>query len=113
MKKRLAVTVVLSFCALPVLSEAQDDEAAAVDPEDAIIRLDPNADDLDIWSQLRDTADDADREPGLIPIGRLQRPGVLSFFQLPLALTPEDLRAANVDVAILGAGVDMGLDSVS
>ena len=79
------------------------------DPEDAIIRLDPDAASLDVWSQLRDTSGDADREPGLIQIGRLNIPGVQSFFDLPVALNQDDLRAANVDIAIMGAGVDMGV----
>ena len=35
---------------------------------------------------------------------------MLTFFQLPVALTPEDLRAADVDVAIIGAPVDMGIN---
>jgi agmatinase len=109
MKSRVVFATVLGLFALPLLSAAQDEEAAApMDPEDAIIRLDPNAEDLDVWSQLRDSSEDAEREPGLIPVGRLRRPGVLSFFQLPLAFTPEDLTAAKVDVAILGAPVDMG-----
>ena len=106
MKNSLFVAVLSSLVALPVVCMAQDE--SAVDAEAAIIRLDPNAEGLDVWSQLRDTSNDAQREPGLIPTGRLRRPGVLSFFSLPLAFTPEDLRAADVDVAILGAPLDMG-----
>ncbi len=109
MKTRLAVATLFGLFALTLLCAAQDEEQAAPnDPEDAIIRLDPNAEGLDVWSQLRDTSEDAQREPGLVPISRLRRPGVLSFFSLPLAFTPEDLQAANVDVAILGAPLDMG-----
>ncbi len=109
MRIRVSIATILSLCALPLLCTAQaEQEAEPVDPEAVIIRLDPNAENLDVWSQLRDASEDADREPGLIPTGRLRRPGVLSFFSLPLALTPEDLRAANVDVAIMGAPIDMG-----
>lgn len=109
MRTRIAFITSIGLVALPLLATAQDDDRPGqADPEAAIIRLDPNAEGLDVWSQLRDTAGDAQREPGLIPTGRLRRPGVLSFFSLPLALTPEDLKAANVDVAILGAPVDMG-----
>ncbi len=109
MIKRTALAATAVLCSLPLTCGAQDEgDAQPNDPEAAIIRLDPNAENLDVWSQLRDTSNDAAREPGLIPTGRLRRPGVLTFFQLPLALTPEDLRAANVDVAILGAPVDMG-----
>ena len=34
--------------------------------------------------------------------------GIPTFFHLPVALTPEDLKAGNVEVAILGAYTDMG-----
>jgi len=78
-------------------------------PEDAIIRLDPNDPGIDPWNQLRDNSDDVDRIPGLIQTGRLWEPGVLSFFGLPIALTQEDLTAAEVDVALLGAPIDMGV----
>lgn len=84
---------------------AQDD----ADPEDAVIRLDPNDPGIDPWSQLRDNSDDVERKPGLIQTGRLREPGVLSFFGLPIALTQEDLTAAEVDVALLGAPIDMGV----
>lgn len=106
MKNSFFVAVLSSLVALPIVCMAQDE--TAVDAEAAIIRLDPNAEGLDVWSQLRDTSNDAEREPGLVPTGRLRRPGVLSFFSLPLAFTPEDLKAANVDVAIMGAPLDMG-----
>ena len=109
MKTRHVVASFIGLFALPLLCVAQNaEEAAPADPEDAIIRLDPNAEGLDVWSQMRDTSNDAEREPGLVPVGRLRRPGVLSFFGLPLAFTPEDLTAANVDVAIVGAPLDMG-----
>ena len=79
------------------------------DPEDAIIQLDPNDPGLDPWSQLRDGSADVERTPGVIQTGRLWAPGVLSFFSLPIALTQEDLKAAEVDVAMIGAPIDMGV----
>jgi agmatinase len=110
MKTSILVATLFALSTLPVVCVAQDDaEAAPVDPAEAIIQLDPNDPSLDPWSQLRDTADDAEREPGLVPIGRLRRPGVLSFFALPLAFTQEDLKAAEVDVAFMGAPIDMGV----
>jgi len=109
MRARLVFAMAFGLLSLPLMCAAQGDEKEApVDPEDAIIRLDPDSEDLDVWSQVRDTSEDPEREPGIIQVGRLRRPGVLSFFGLPLAFTPEDLEAANVDVAILGAPVDMG-----
>jgi formimidoylglutamase len=99
------ISVPLLILSLP--GAAQDSPSA--DSEDAIIRLDPDAPNLDVWSALRDTTNDVQREPGLIQIGRLNIPGVKSFFGLPVALNQADLRAANVDVAIMGAAVDMGV----
>jgi agmatinase len=64
----------------------------------------------DPWNQLRDTSKDPKREPGPFYPHRLINmfsPGVLTFFQLPVALTPEDLKAGKVDVAIIGAPMDM------
>jgi|TARA_B110000914_G_C15487798_1_gene458986 formimidoylglutamase len=71
-----------------------------------------DADIADPWFQLRDTSNDPKREPGPFYPRRLINmfsPGVLTFFQLPVALTPEDLRAGKVDVAIIGAPIDMSL----
>lgn len=85
------------------------DESRPFVADDGSINLDTEAETYDIWGQLRDTSNDAGREPGLIPIGRLRSPGVLSFFGMPVALTQDDLRAADVDVALLGAPVDMGI----
>lgn len=65
MRIRFSIATILSLCALPLLCTAQEEqEAEPVDPEAAIIRLDPNAENLDVWSQLRDASEDADREPG-------------------------------------------------
>ena len=89
-------------------SAVAQDELAGVDPNDEVIYLDTSDEHRDPWSSLRDTDKDAERDAGLIQIGRLGRPGVRSFFGLPVALTQEDLRAANVDVAIFGAPIDMG-----
>ncbi len=105
--RRFASYLVLAVIALTGVAGAQD-EMAGIDPEDESILLDPNDERRDPWSWLRDTEDDAEREPGLIQIGRLGRPGVRSFFGLPVALTQDDLRAAEVDVAMFGAPVDMG-----
>lgn len=88
---------------------AQEATTSPDDSEEAIIRLDPNDPGIDPWQSLRDTSDDPDREPGLFYPGRMRAQGVQSFFRLPIALTPEDLQAANVDVALFGAPVDMGV----
>ena len=52
----------------------------------------------------------ADRSPGPINIQRhpagWSYQGIPTFFGLPVALTPEDLKAGEIDVAILGAPLD-------
>ena len=84
--------------------DAQQDSAQeAPDPEAAIIRLDPNDPNLEVWRD-RDISGDPPREPGPIRVG-----SVLSFFGLPIARTTEDLVAGEVEVAFMGAPVDMGV----
>ncbi len=54
-----------------------------------------------------------DRKPGPINIQRypsgLGYNGIPTFFRLPVALTPADLKAGDVDVAFIAAYVDMGM----
>ncbi|MDE2981508.1 MAG: agmatinase family protein [Gemmatimonadota bacterium] len=84
--------------------EAQDSAQEEVpDPEAAIIRLDPNDPNLEVWRD-RDISSDPPREPGPIRVG-----SVLTFFGLPVARTIEDLVAGEVEVAFMGAPVDMGV----
>jgi len=73
------------------------------------IRLNPNDPLFDPWDALRDASEDPEREPGPFYPGRLMSSGVLTFFQLPVAVNQEDLKAGDVDVAIIGAPVDMGI----
>jgi len=65
----------------------------------------------DMWKTPRKDLNKG-REPGPINIQRYSGGtgwnGMPSFFRLPIALTPEDLKAGDVDVALLGAYTDMG-----
>ena len=67
-----------------------------------------NADDptYDVWKHIRDDIS-KDRKPGPINVqryyGGMPWVGIPTFFHLPVALTPEDLKAGNVEVAIFGA----------
>ena len=61
------------------------------------------------WRLERPRSMDPAREPGPIELGRYGgRGGPPTFGGLPLALTREDLIAGEVDVAILGAPLNMG-----
>jgi agmatinase len=61
------------------------------------------------WRLQRPRSMDPEREPGPISLGRYDGyGGPPTFGGLPLALTKEDLIAGEVDVAILGAPLNMG-----
>lgn len=67
----------------------------------------------DVWKTPVDRSKEPRREPGPIDINRYVVPsgayaGIPTFMGLPVAMTPEDLRAGDVDVAVIGAPVDMG-----
>jgi agmatinase len=88
--------------------------ALAADPAPAretSIPLNPDDPTIDEWRHPRDMSKD-NRPPGPVDVqrfaGGFYRTGIPTFFRKPVALTPEDLKAGKVDVAILGAGVDMG-----
>ena len=75
------------------------------------IPLDPNDPSRDLLKLFRDPKDNPKREPGPINIqktvGGLAYQGIPTFFRAPVALGPEDLKAGKVEVAIMGASVDM------
>ena len=109
-RSSLEKIVFACFLAAPVIFViAQDFTPSVFERQDGLIPLNTDDPSYDLWNQLRDSSDDPEREPGLIYPGRLRGQGVLTFFQLPVAVTPEDLLAAEVDVAIMGAEIDMGV----
>ncbi len=66
----------------------------------------------DVWRQEYDRSDDPKREPGPIELNRyLSNPvapgGIPTFMRWPVCITPEDLKAGEVDVAVIGAPIDM------
>jgi arginase family enzyme len=79
--------------------------------EKAVIPLDTEDPAYNVWQTTRDDLMKG-REPGPINIQRFPGGpgfmGIPTFFKLPIALTPEDLKAGDVDVAIVGAYTDMG-----
>ena len=64
-----------------------------------------------MWKQKRKDLSEG-REPGPINVqrypGGFAYQGIPTFFKLPVALLPEDLKAGDVDVAIISAHTDMG-----
>ena len=79
--------------------------------EKAVIPLDTKDPSYNLWQTTREGLMQG-REPGPINIQRFPGgpgwAGIPTFFKLPIALTPEDLKAGDVDVAIIGAHTDMG-----
>ena len=64
------------------------------------------------WKTERPAAFSTPRQPGPINVRRYldegNKLGIPTFFNMPIALTPEDLVAGQVDVAIMGIGMDTG-----
>lgn len=89
-------------------------ELSQFDPETdmAAIPLDTEARGFNGWKVKRPAEFDTPRDAGPININRYLRAGpkqgIPTFFNLPVALTPEDLVAGEVDVAIMGIGLDTG-----
>lgn len=75
------------------------------------IPLNPDDHTAEVWRTRRER--DSGRAPGLLHLDRgvfsFGWQGIPTFLQSPVALTQADLRAANVDVAFIGASLDMGL----
>lgn len=82
------------------------------DTDMAAIPLNTEDDGFNGWKTKRPAEFDTPREAGPININRYLRAGpkqgIPTFFNLPVALTPEDLVAGEVDVAIMGIGLDTG-----
>ena len=89
----------------------EGERAPAKEGDEESIPLDTSDPSFNLWKELRDTSKDPKREPGPINVQRLALTpawsGIPTFFKLPIALNPQDLEAGNVDVAIMGAPLDM------
>ena len=88
-------------------------EAAPIRPgEEPVIPLDTKDPSYNLWQKLRDMSNDTPREPGIIRLNQyefgMSYNVIPTFLNTPVALTPADLKASNVEVAILGAVPDMG-----
>jgi formimidoylglutamase len=76
-----------------------------------VIALDSSSPSFNAWKVKRPAALNPKRTPGPIALSRYVGgfgSGFATFANAPVALTPEDLKAGKVDVAIVGAPLDMG-----
>ena len=110
--KITAIAAILSLFTLPILAqdlghEYEFDAAPIREGEKPVIPLDTGDPSYNIWRQLRDFSKDPKREPGPINIQKyefgMSYNAMPTFFNQPVAMTPEDLLAGKVDVAIIGA----------
>lgn len=73
------------------------------------IRFNTDSPEFNAWRLRRPASMDPAREAGPVSLGRYNgRGGPPTFGRFPLALTPADLIAGEVDVAIVGAPLNMG-----
>ena len=123
MKTAFRLLLISSIMVLPLLMQPALATYYEYDPDDpgehapmregekAVIPLDTKDPAYNVWQTTREDLMKG-REPGPINIQRFPGgpgwAGIPTFFKLPIALTPEDLKAGNVDVAIIGAYTDMG-----
>lgn len=93
----------LMACLIPIstLSYASDKSK-----DEAYVKLNPDDPTFNSWKTIRSDISEG-RKPGPINVQRYTGGspwmGIPTFFHLPIALTPEDLKAGNVEVAIFGA----------
>ncbi|MGQ9425428.1 agmatinase family protein [Gilvimarinus sp. F26214L] len=79
--------------------------------DQASIPLNTESPDFNAWKVRRPRSFDPEREPGPIDLSRYMGGwglGVPTFAGAPVAFTPEDLIAGEVDIAIVGAPLNMG-----
>ena len=67
-----------------------------------------------VWKAEYDRSNDPKREPGPIELNRyvinsVAPGGIPTFMRWPVCLTPEDLIAGEVDVAVIGAPLDLSI----
>ena len=115
-KRLLAGTITLALTGTALaqdLGHEYELEASPVrEGEKPVIPLDTQDPSYNIWRQLRDLSEDPKREPGIINVQKynfgMSYNAMPTFFNQPVAMSPADLKASNVDIAIIGAVTDMG-----
>ena len=101
--KKSIIYMALMACLIPIstLSYASDKSK-----DEAYVKLNPDDPTFNSWKTIRSDISEG-RKPGPINVQRYTGGspwmGIPTFFHLPIALTPEDLKAGNVEVAIFGA----------
>lgn len=93
-------------------ADTQDEIDPIHNDQEPIVKLNPDDPSYNVWKRIREDISEG-REPGPINVQRYEGHfpwiGIPTFFHLPVALTPEDLKAGNVEVAIMGAELVGGM----
>ncbi len=118
--RRIPLCLLLAACAFSGPARAQflddtperpEERAPAPPGVEPVIPLNKADPTYDLWKLRRQDLSKG-REPGPLNVqrfpGGMAMMGIPTFFRLPVALTPADLEAGNVDVAMIGAYTDMG-----
>ena len=107
----IAVFSSAAFAAEKSDPKAKKDYIQMIRENPNAIPLDPEDPTRDVRLMRRDPKKNPQRKPGPINIqktlGGTWSQGIPTFFRLPVALGPEDLKAGKVQVAFFGAGVDI------
>ena len=115
--RSLIGAALVSVLAVPALAQylghEYDGQAAPIrEGEQAVIPLDTGDPSYNAWRELRDLSEDPKREPGIINIQKYEMGmsfnSIPTFFNMPVAMSPADLKASQVDIAVMGATTDMG-----
>ncbi|CTQ67269.1 agmatinase family protein [Roseibium alexandrii] len=114
----LSSLVILPLLVWPALAqvyghEYEENAAPIRDGEQPVVPLDTQDPSFNAWRTPLPSYEGQkeNREPGLVDPQRFFGQGYMqlpTFLHQPLAFTPEDLAAGEVDVAIMGAFTDMG-----
>lgn len=107
------LTLPATLMAQAFLGHEYEHNAAPIrEGEQPVIPLDKGDPSYDAWRKLRDLDEDPKREPGIINIQKydwgMSYNAIPTFFNTPVAMSPADLEASKVDIAIMGAVPDMG-----
>ena len=117
---RSFLLALVTLCLISGAARAQFGDDTPDRPEEAapapagiepVIPLNQDDPTYNLWKKRREDLQSG-RDPGPIAIqrypGGFMPMGIPTFFRLPVALTPEDLKSGQVDVAMMGAYTDMG-----
>lgn len=108
----LLLTALLIFSSHSIKAQDKKVKDPNASEYEGYVKLNPDDPGYDMWKKVREDLSEG-RKPGPINVQRFEGGfpwvGIPTFFHLPVALTPEDLKAGEVEVAIMGAELVGGM----